>query len=64
MRDLGELMLYIEILNFGTKQELKAQLEEMLENSEDSLAKSSLQKALSVLESATEDEIKKAKESF
>ena len=57
MRDLGELMAYIEILNFQTKQELNTLMHNMLEAVDDSIMKNSLQHALSVLKTTTEEEI-------
>lgn len=64
MRDLGELGLYIEKLNFKSKEDLKKQLQELLSNSEDYLVKSSLKTALSLLESVSEEELKVFKGSF
>ncbi len=70
MRDLGELMFYIEILNFNTKKELQEKLQDMLIKSNDSelmnnieipVIKNSLEKALSILESTTEQEIQEIK---
>lgn len=70
MRDLGELMFYIEILNFDTRKELQEKLQDMLIKSNDSelmnniempVIKNSLEKALSILESTTEQEIQEIK---
>ena len=64
MRDLGELTLYIEKLDFKSKNDLKNQLENLLKNADDFFTKNSLQTALEMLKSVNEEEIKEIKGSF
>lgn len=61
MRNLGELMLYIEAIDFKDKADLKKQLEEFLANS-DETAKNSIVSALKTLETVSEEELKETKE--
>lgn len=61
MRNLGELMLYIESIDFKDKADLKKQLEEFLTYS-DELAKKSILTALKTLETVSEEELKEIKE--
>ena len=64
MRDLGELTLYIEKLDFKSKNDLKNQLENLLKNADDFFTKNSLQTALEMLKSVNEEELKQIKGSF
>lgn len=64
MRDLGELTLYIEKLDFKSKNDLKNQLENLLKNADDFFTKNSLQTALEMLKSVNEEELKEIKGSF
>ena len=61
MRNLGELMLYIESIDFKDKADLKKQLEEFLAYS-DEMAKKSILTALKTLETVAEEELKEIKE--
>lgn len=61
MRNLGELMLYIESIDFKDKADLKRQLEEFLAYS-DEMAKKSILTALKTLETVSEEELKEIKE--
>ena len=61
MRNLGELMLYIESIDFKDKADLKKQLEEFLAYS-DEMAKKSILNALKTLENVSEEELKEIKE--
>ena len=63
MRNLGELMLYIESIDFKDKADLKRQLEEFLAYS-DEMAKKSILTALKTLENVSEEEIKNIKDSI
>lgn len=63
MRNLGELMLYIESIDFKDKEDLKKQLEEFLANS-DEMAKKSILTALRTLETISEEEIKNIKDNI
>ena len=63
MRNLGELMLYIEAVDFKDKADLKSKLEGFLEAS-DELAKKSILTALKTLETVSEEELKEIKESI
>lgn len=60
MRNLGELMLYIETLEFKDKIDLKNKLEDLLKNS-DEIVKSSILTALKTLETVSEEELKEIK---
>lgn len=60
MRNLGELMLYIETLEFKDKIDLKNILEDLLKNS-DEIVKSSILTALKTLENVSEEELKEIK---
>lgn len=60
MRNLGELMLYIETLEFKDKIDLKNILEDLLKNS-DEIVKSSILTALKTLENISEEELKEIK---
>lgn len=60
MRNLGELMLYIETLEFKDKIDLKNILEDLLKNS-DEIVKSSILTALKTLETVSEEELKEIK---
>ena len=64
MRNLGELTLYIEKLNFKSKQDLEKQLEALLKNADDFFSKNSLQTALDILKNVVEEELKEIKGSF
>ena len=64
MRNLGELTLYIEKLNFKSKQDLEKQLEALLKNADDFFSKNSLQTALDILKNVAEEELKEIKGSF
>ena len=61
MRNLGELMLYIESIDFKDKADLKKQLEDFLSYS-DEMAKKSILTALKTLETVSEEELKEIKE--
>ena len=63
MRNLGELMLYIESIDFKDKADLKRQLEEFLAYS-DEMAKKSILTALKTLENVSEEEIKNIQDSI
>lgn len=63
MRNLGELMLYIEEIDFKDKEDLKNILEGFLEVS-DELAKKSILTALNTLKTVSEEELKEIKESI
>ena len=60
MRNLGELMLYIETLEFKDKIDLENILEDLLKNS-DEIVKSSILTALKTLENVSEEELKEIK---
>lgn len=60
MRNLGELMLYIETLEFKDKIDLKNILKDLLKNS-DEIVKSSILTALKTLENVSEEELKEIK---
>lgn len=64
MKDYGELALYVKALDFKTKNDLKQQLQTMLDTAEDLLSKNSLETALTTLENISEEELKTIKENF
>lgn len=64
MKNLGELMLFIESLDFEDKKDLEQQLIEMLRNTEDKYARNSLETAISTLKTLSEEELKSIKENL